>query len=130
MIDNDTEEEIKTVKSFQFEKNLDDLMKNPRIQSENSQHSMKKRSFGNGKENEKKNNSDFLVRRPLVPQEDAFQSFIDSSSRSSTRKRQKKKKFQVPFSKENFQKIDKWQNKVEDDQQESTIESYSQFGVY
>ena len=74
-------------------------------------------------------NSDVLVRRPLLPQDQAFKSF-NLSAGSSIRKRKRKKKSQVQSwnAKENtdvFQKIDEWQNK-----ESGTSNSYTQYGVY
>ena len=88
--------------------------------------------------NEKEFEPDFLVRRPLISQEDAFQSFITSSSSSSSRKRKKKFQNQSWNTKEKtdvFRKIDQWQNnskEIESTKKETggTSNSYTQFGLY
>jgi len=68
---------------------------------------------------------------PLIPQDEAFQSF----NLSEIRKRKRKKKSQVQSwnAKGNtdvFQKIDEWQNKEADGQTGGTSNSYTQYGVY
>ena len=105
------EKEIQEIKSFSKEKEV---------------------SKEKAEENQEK---DVLVRRPLLPQNQAFQSFLNLSARSSSRKRKKNKKFQVQNwnAKGNtdvFQKIDGWQNKEADGQTGGTSNSYTQYGLY